>query len=64
MATKSENLQALDEMLLPDGNPQPASARLYKAIASLGEEGLKERGNIRDAYLDRQGITFSLSQTD
>lgn len=64
MATKSENVQALDEMLLTDGNPQPASARLYKAIASLGEEGLKERGNIRDAYLDRQGITFSLSGTE
>jgi uncharacterized circularly permuted ATP-grasp superfamily protein len=44
-----------------DGAPRPGLDGLAQVLADLGPEGLAERARLRDAYLDRQGITFSLS---
>ena len=34
---------------------------LDKALRDLGDEGLRDRGRLRDAHLSAQGITFTLS---
>ncbi len=47
--------------MLEGGEPRATFARLHGTLAHLGEAGLAERARLRDAYLDRQGITFSLS---
>ncbi|TAK70740.1 MAG: circularly permuted type 2 ATP-grasp protein [Actinomycetota bacterium] len=55
-----------DEMYqaAPDGTPgpvRPAHDALARALDGIGPDDLAERANLRDAYLDRQGITFTLS---
>ena len=50
-----------DEMLGDDGTPRPGLAHVADVLHSLGPEGLAERARLRDAYLDRLGITFSLA---
>ncbi|MBI1376565.1 MAG: circularly permuted type 2 ATP-grasp protein [Frankiales bacterium] len=52
---------AYDEMLDGEGRPRPGLRTVVEVLESLGPEGLAERARLRDAYLDRQGITFSLS---
>jgi len=56
-----ERLGPYDEMLDPAGAPRDGMAGLTAVLEQLGPEGLAERARLRDAYLDRQGITFSLS---
>src|SRR5206468_1498254 len=49
-----------DEMFGPSGvrgNQEP----LLAALTEMGPNGLSERARLRDAYLDQQGITFTLS---
>jgi uncharacterized circularly permuted ATP-grasp superfamily protein len=48
-------------MRAPGGEIRETHRRLYAALSALGHDGLRERAHLRDAYLDRQGITFSLS---
>ena len=52
---------AYDEMVDDLGVPRPGMGTVADVLATLGPEGLAERERLRDAYLDRQGITFSLS---
>jgi uncharacterized circularly permuted ATP-grasp superfamily protein len=52
---------AYDEMFGPDGRPRPGLEQLDAALRSLGAEGLRERGRVRDSHLTAQGITFTLS---
>ena len=52
---------AYDEMADEDGQARPAHVALLKALHSLGPDELRERARLRDAYLDQQGITFTLS---
>jgi len=59
--TPSESLSAYDEMVDPAGDPRPGMGGIAAVLEGLGPEGLAERARLRDAYLDRQGITFSLS---
>jgi uncharacterized circularly permuted ATP-grasp superfamily protein len=53
--------QPFDEMVDTDGATRPSHGVLAKAVGRLGSEGLEERARLRDAYLDQQGITFTLS---
>ena len=53
-----------DEMLLPDGTPRDAHSAMFETLSSLGSDGLAERARQRDAYLDRQGITFTLGERE
>ncbi len=55
------HLDAYDEMVDADGVPRPGMGTVAEVLTSLGPDGLSERARLRDAYLDRQGITFSLS---
>ncbi|MCB0918642.1 MAG: circularly permuted type 2 ATP-grasp protein [Actinobacteria bacterium] len=48
-------------MFTSSGEPRPTHSSLLHAIQALGVDGLKERGRLRDGYLDQQGITFTLS---
>ena len=50
-----------DEMVDERGESRPSHRILARAIGRLGSEGLEERAKLRDAYLDQQGITFTLS---
>ncbi len=50
-----------DEMVDVDGTTRPSHRALAKTLDRLGSEGLEERARLRDAYLDQQGITFTLS---
>ncbi len=50
-----------DEMYDSLGQPRPTHAALLRSLEQLGPDGLLERGRLRDAYLDQQGITFTLS---
>ena len=52
---------AFDEMYDSDGRPRPGMSSVDEVIEQLGPDGLAERSRLRDAYLNRQGITFSLS---
>jgi uncharacterized circularly permuted ATP-grasp superfamily protein len=55
------SLGAYDEMVDDSGEPRPGMSAVAGVLTTLGPEGLSERARLRDAYLDRQGITFSLS---
>jgi uncharacterized circularly permuted ATP-grasp superfamily protein len=59
--TPAESASAYDEMVDPSGAPRPGMAGIAAVLDGLGSDGLAERARLRDAYLDRQGITFSLS---
>ncbi|MET0739977.1 MAG: circularly permuted type 2 ATP-grasp protein [Candidatus Nanopelagicales bacterium] len=48
-------------MMAPGGEVRPTHRVLHDALRALGNSDLRERAHLRDAYLDRQGITFSLS---
>ncbi len=63
MHTEAEpsSLEAYDEMIDASGRPRPGMGTVSDVLTALGPEGLAERARLRDAYLDRQGITFSLS---
>ena len=50
-----------DEMFDGKGNARASHRTLNRAIERLGPTGLEERARLRDAYLDQQGITFTLS---
>ncbi len=50
-----------DEMYDSDNTPRATHSRLLRALDRIGPEGILERGRLRDAYLDQQGITFTLS---
>jgi uncharacterized circularly permuted ATP-grasp superfamily protein len=52
---------AYDEMHDATGAPRPGQAMVDTVLTGLGHDGLAERAKLRDAYLDRQGITFSVS---
>ena len=54
-------VQPFDEMVQPDGTTRESHEALAGALSRLGSEGLEERARLRDAYLDQQGITFTLS---
>ncbi|MFN8126845.1 MAG: circularly permuted type 2 ATP-grasp protein [Candidatus Nanopelagicales bacterium] len=50
-----------DEMYTAENQPRETHEGLLRALERLGPEGMLERGRLRDAYLDQQGITFTLS---
>ena len=50
-----------DEMHDADGQPRAGLGTVDTVLGTLGRDGLSERAKLRDAYLDRQGITFSVS---
>lgn len=52
---------ALDEVYYPDGTPRPEGLHLHEALEHIGPEGLHDRARLRDAVLNAQGITFTLS---
>jgi uncharacterized circularly permuted ATP-grasp superfamily protein len=52
---------AYDEMVDGSGAPRAGMGTVADVLTTLGPDGLSERARLRDAYLDRQGITFSLS---
>jgi uncharacterized circularly permuted ATP-grasp superfamily protein len=52
---------ALDEVYLSDGKPRPEAAILHQALTNIGSESLHDRARLRDAVLNAQGITFTLS---
>ncbi len=54
-------VRPFDEMYDGSGRPRPTHEGLLRALERLGPDGLIERGRLRDAYLDQQGITFTLS---
>lgn len=58
---KGTAVQPFDEMLDADNNPRPTHRLLARALERLGPQSLAERAKIRDAYLNQQGITFTLS---
>jgi uncharacterized circularly permuted ATP-grasp superfamily protein len=53
-------MQYVDELLAGEG-PRPGFEPLWKSLESIGQQGLVQRGLQRDAYLQMQGITFTLS---
>jgi uncharacterized circularly permuted ATP-grasp superfamily protein len=52
---------AVDEVYLPNGSPRPEATVLHDALTSIGSESLHDRARLRDAVLNAQGITFTLS---
>jgi len=52
---------AYDEMRDATGAPRAGLDTVDSVLTTLGHDGLVERAKLRDAYLDRQGITFSVS---
>ena len=52
---------AVDEVYLNDGQPRPEAAILHEALTAIGSESLHDRARLRDAVLNAQGITFTLS---
>lgn len=52
---------AYDEMYDSQGNPREGLEPLDRALRGLGDDGLRDRGRLRDAHLSAQGITFTLS---
>jgi len=54
-------IRPFDEMFDAHGHPRETHSGLLNSLERLGPEGLLERGRLRDAYLDQQGITFTLS---
>ncbi len=50
-----------DEMRTEDGTVRQAHAALARVLERIGPDGMQERARLRDAYLDQQGITFTLS---
>lgn len=56
-----ESVRPYDELFEADDTPRETHAGLLRALDRIGPEGIQERGRLRDAYLDQQGITFTLS---
>lgn len=54
-------VRPFDEMVTADGQTRESHRVLAESLNRLGSEGLEERARLRDAYLDQQGITFTLS---
>lgn len=44
--------------------PRPPHAELHRVLDGLGAAELAERARVRDAYLDRHGITFTLGERE
>ncbi len=44
--------------------PRPPHAELHRVLDGLGDRELAERARLRDAYLDRHGITFTLGERE
>jgi uncharacterized circularly permuted ATP-grasp superfamily protein len=61
MQSRTGAAVAYDEMVDADGKPRAGMHGVASVLETLGADGLTERARLRDAYLDRQGITFSLS---
>src|SRR3984885_14954436 len=53
-----------DELLAPDGSPQPHAAPLLQALGRLGPEALNAAGKRRDTIFMQQGITFEVAGSD
>jgi uncharacterized circularly permuted ATP-grasp superfamily protein len=60
-ATSSPPVRPFDEMVSHDGHARPSHKLLARIIERIGAAELDERARVRDAYLDQQGITFTLS---
>lgn len=54
-------VEPFDEMRDARGRLRASQRRLAKVVDKIGPDGLVERAKVRDAYLDQQGITFTLS---
>ena len=52
---------ALDEVYLSDGTSRPEAQILTEVLDQLGPQTLTDRARMRDAILNAQGITFTLS---
>jgi uncharacterized circularly permuted ATP-grasp superfamily protein len=59
--TRVDADRAFDEM---GGGRRPTHSAIHEALVRLGPDGLAERARLRDAYLDRQGITFTLGERE
>lgn len=54
---------AFDEMYVGDA-PRGAQEELHRVLDRLSPEELHDRARLRDAYLDRNGITFTLGERE
>ena len=54
---------AYDEMYAGEA-ARPPQAELHSVLARLSPEELHDRARLRDAYLDRNGITFTLGERE
>lgn len=52
---------ALDEVYFPDGSSREEAQALTDVLDQLGPQTLTDRARMRDAILNAQGITFTLS---
>jgi uncharacterized circularly permuted ATP-grasp superfamily protein len=61
--TTVTGVAAYDEMYAGD-DPRPPQAELHRVLSRLSPEELHDRARLRDAYLDRNGITFTLGERE
>jgi uncharacterized circularly permuted ATP-grasp superfamily protein len=59
----SVTTQPFDEMY-DGGLPRVPHAELHRVLEHLGPEELGNRARVRDSYLDRHGITFTLGERE
>lgn len=52
-----------DEMYV-DATPRERQAELHRVLSGMTAEELHDRSRLRDAYLDRNGITFTLGERE
>lgn len=48
-------------MFTDEGHARPGLEGIESALEALGDDGLRDRGRLRDAHLSATGITFTLS---
>jgi uncharacterized circularly permuted ATP-grasp superfamily protein len=61
--TTVTGVTAFDEMYV-DGSPREPQRELHRVLARLTSDELHDRARLRDAYLDRNGITFTLGERE
>jgi len=61
--TTVTGVPAYDEMYAGEG-PREAQAELHRVLHRLSPDELHDRARLRDAYLDRNGITFTLGERE
>ena len=63
MTATVTGVPAYDEMYV-GAEPRTPQAELHRVLSRLSTEELHDRARLRDAYLDRNGITFTLGERE